>query len=261
MKIECVVVCVECEDFLAHTLPQNKNLFDRMVVVTASKDLATKRLCEFHHVECYVTDAFFKHGDKFNKGRAINEALEYLDFKEWCMLMDADIILPPRTRSILHDIPLNEQFLYGVDRLMCPNYEEWTRFALHPLPQHELAYVHVGPYPVGTRLMKLEQGGWVPLGFLQMFHRQAHWLGKPFFPTEWDSAATSDLHFAYKAPRTHRHLLPEILAFHLATQDQTDGKMGGNWMGRRTSRFGPKDPYDTGYRKEPAFDPNEKMKR
>ncbi len=263
MKIDCVIVSVDCGDYLAHTLPFNKSLFNRQLIVTAKHDTETQRICQHYNVECFVTDEFYANGDKFNKGRAINAALEHLEktggFTEWAVHQDADIVLPPLTRHILERVPLNEQFLYGIDRLMCPNYEYWAKFVQDPMPQHEQAYIHVGPYPVGTRVMKLEQGGWVPLGFFQMFHKSSNYLGKPYYPDNWDSAATSDLYFAYKWPRTHRHLIPELLAIHLATDDITYAAMGQNWLGRRTGRFGPRDPYTIGggHRPSPTPDPND----
>ncbi len=254
MKIECVVVSVDCADYLCHSLPLNKGLFDRTVVVTAGHDHETQRLCQHFNVECFVTEEFYAGGAVFNKGRAINAALEHLDFREWCVHQDADIVLPPLTRSILEGIPLSEQDLHGIDRVMCPSFDYWMRFVQNPVPQHEQAYIHVGPFPVGTRLYKREQQGWIPLGFFQMFHRESAYLGTPLYPTGYDSAASSDLHFAYRWPRTNRVLTPEIIGIHLATDDITNAAMGQNWLGRKTRRFGPRDPFTVGdqYRPRPA---------
>lgn len=264
MRIDCVVVSVDVADYLAASLPLNKGHFNRMVVPTAPHDNETKRVCQHYNVECFVTEAFYEGGDVFNKGRAINAALLHLaktgGFTEWCVQMDSDIVVPPLARAILQAVPLDEQKLYGVDRLMVPSYDAWQRFLADPMPQHEQAYVHVGPFPTGTRVMKLEQGGWVPLGFFQLFHRKAACLeAPPYYPVEWDSAATSDLYFAYKWPRTHRALIPELAVFHLATEDVTNSAMGQNWMGRKTARFAPRDPYRPhgGYRPSPRPDPNE----
>jgi hypothetical protein len=255
MNIDCVVVCVNYGDYLSHTLPLDRHLWNRQVIVTTPNDEETQSICRHYSVECLVTESVYGEGDDFNKGRAINEAMEHLEktgsLKEWIIHKDVDIVMPPLTRHILESIHLNEQFLYGIDRVMCPTYEHWGRFMQNPVAQHEMAYIHVGPYPTGTRLMKFEEGGWVPLGFFQMFHRRSNFFKKPYYPVEWDSAATSDLYFAYRWPRTHRSLIPEIIAYHLATDDITHSAMGQNWQGRRTQRFEAKDPYQL----TPAYRP------
>ena len=79
----------------------------------------TQRLCEYHHVQCVVTDAFYTNGDKFNKANGINEGLKALTKKEWVIHFDSDVYLPPLTRNILENIDLNSDTLYGVDRMMC----------------------------------------------------------------------------------------------------------------------------------------------
>jgi hypothetical protein len=56
-KLEAVIVCDQYSDFLRCTLPHNKTLFDRIVVVTSPEDRATQKICEFYHVECVKTDA------------------------------------------------------------------------------------------------------------------------------------------------------------------------------------------------------------
>ncbi len=80
-KIEAVVVCDRYSDFLRCTLPANKHLFDRIVVVTSAEDRDTQRICEFHHVECVQTDALNSRWNKFCKGAGINEGLSRLDRK------------------------------------------------------------------------------------------------------------------------------------------------------------------------------------
>ncbi len=244
MKIEALTVCVGYSDYLRHTLPTNKSIFDRFVVVTSQNDRATQNLCRYYNVDCVVN---YDWGEKFNKGKGINKGLLHLNFKNWVVHIDADIVLPPTSRYVLEQLSLNEQFIYGIDRHMVPNIELWDRFLDSPLAQHEYAYVHVGPFPIGTRIMKLEHGGYIPLGFFQLFHRQASAIkdcGAIIYPEEWQTAASSDMHFAYRWPRTQRHLLPEIIAYHLATDDITNASMGQNWEGRKTSKFGHRDIID-----------------
>ena len=73
-KMEAVVVCDRYSDFLRCTLPANKHLFDRIVVVTSAEDRDTQRICEFHHVECIKTDALNSRWNKFCKGAGINHS-------------------------------------------------------------------------------------------------------------------------------------------------------------------------------------------
>src|SRR5690348_8821234 len=98
MNIECVVVSVNYGDFLAHTLPYNKHLFNKMVVVTSAVDSRTRRVWDFHNVECQTTDEFYADGGPFNKGRGINVGLRALARTDWLVHMDADIVLPPLAR-------------------------------------------------------------------------------------------------------------------------------------------------------------------
>ena len=112
MRVDCVTVCVNFADILAHSLPVNKSLFDRMIVVTDKNDTATRRLCEHHYVECVVTDDFYMGDQAFNKGRGINRGLEALRPPDWVLHIDADIVLPARTRRMLEDIcALDPEFI------------------------------------------------------------------------------------------------------------------------------------------------------
>ena len=111
-KIEAVVICSDYSDFLRHTLPQNKFLFDRIVVVTSYEDKATRRMCEFHHVECLPTDRLNVRKGEFCKGCGINDGLARLSMGGWVVHMDADIWLPPQTRILLEQAEARP--IYGV---------------------------------------------------------------------------------------------------------------------------------------------------
>jgi gluconate kinase len=100
-KIECVVVCDRYADFLRCTLPHNKFIFDRMVVVTSFEDKETQRIFEFYHVECLKTDALESRKGHFCKADGINEGLARLSMEDWVVHLDADIWLPPLTRQVL----------------------------------------------------------------------------------------------------------------------------------------------------------------
>ncbi len=128
MIVEAVTVCVDYSDFLAHTLPLNKPHLNRLVIVTAPHDRATQRLAAHYNVECVVTEAFYRQGDRFNKGRGINAGLAVLNKRNWLLHLDADIVLPPRTRHFLDRAQLDPRAIYGIDRMMCSRFSDWARF-------------------------------------------------------------------------------------------------------------------------------------
>ena len=72
MYLEGIIVCVNYSDFLSHTLPFNKPLFNHLIVVTSPEDEKTKNLCEYYNVECVVTNEFTKNGDAFNKAKEVS---------------------------------------------------------------------------------------------------------------------------------------------------------------------------------------------
>jgi len=130
MYLEAITICVNYSDFLSHTLPYNKDHFDNLIVITDMQDDETKELCKIYDVKCFQTNIFYENGCTFNKGAAINYGLSQLEKKDWIIHLDADIYLPPLTRSILENIPLESHKLYGVDRLMCSSYEDWIKIPI-----------------------------------------------------------------------------------------------------------------------------------
>ena len=234
MKIEAVTVCVNYSDFLAHTLPHNKNHFDKIVIVTDTKDSETKRVCDYYDVMCIQTDVFYENGNKINKGKGINEGLKHLDGDGWIVHLDADIYLPPLTRSILERIDLDEETIYGVDRMMCPTYEKWIEFIDNPSPMHEgWIYVHTGAFPLGVRIAEYKNKGWEPIGFFQMWNPKASGIFE--YPKDHGSVDRSDVIFAKKFNRNKRQLIPEIISIHIDSEEMV--KMGKNWGGRQTAKF------------------------
>jgi hypothetical protein len=229
-KLEAVVTCVNYGDFLAHSLPWNKNHFDRLVVVTSHMDKLTQRVCEFHHVECLLTDRFNAHLGQFAKGAGINVGLDALDKDGWLLHLDADIVLPPLARKVLESSDLDPQRIYGADRFLVPNFAAWSEFSSQPRLQHEnQSWIHMDAFPIGTRVAIAEYG-YAPIGFFQLWHgsRQTR------YPQGHCDAAREDLAFPLQWPRNHRHLLPELLVYHLESEA---APMGANWSGRKTKPF------------------------
>lgn len=233
MKLEAVVVSVNYDDFLAHTLPLNKAMFDRLVVVTTPEDTNTAKLCEYHHVQCIQTDAFNTQGGEFRKGSGINIGLGKLDMDGWVVHLDADIALAPQTRNLLEQTDLDPTMIYGIDRFNIVGYDQWFGHTRKPKLVNEASvYVHPHVYPLATRFMSPDHGGYLPIGFFQLWNPKES--GVLTYPACHTNAGRTDMLFSAKWPRARRAMLPEIIAFHLESEKAAQGV---NWNGRQTAPF------------------------
>lgn len=220
MRLEGVIVCKDYADFLEHTLPDNLQFFDRLVVVTHYNDKATQSLCHKFGVECVQTDCMHDRGDAFNKGRAINLGLGHLLNKDWVLHLDADTLLPHNFRGLLDHARLRQENLYGADRLNVYGFEHWERFKHKRTPSHAHRYFVEPPkeFPLGARIVHHEHG-YVPIGYFQLWH------GTRRYPVHQGNAEHTDVLFACQWPRYQRVLLPEVIVYHL---DSGSGHMGQN---------------------------------
>lgn len=235
--IECVIICVNFADILAHTLPLNRNHFDKLVVVRDSRDQDTWNLCRHWHVECVTTDEFYGFDGElaFAKGNGINAGLKKLSKRGWVVHMDADILLPPRFRELVERVVRpREDTIYGIDRVMCPGFREWIAWHGKPETQHADEIFVIPPsWPLGPRIARLDGEGYVPIGFFQMWHPGVS--GVSDYPTQHGTAGRTDMLHSLRWARDKRALIPEIFAVHL----QGDIEPGmTNWRGRKMERFG-----------------------
>lgn len=237
MYLEAVTVCVDYSDFLAHTLPLNRQHFDHWIIVTSKGDFETQRLCKHYNVECLTTDKFYEEGSTFNKAKGINQALEYFSKRDWMIHIDADIVLPPNFRTMVEKMELEKDKIYGVDRLMCPNYDEWTKYIRKPKPIYQdWIFVHLNVFPIASRVADYNGEGYSPIGFFQMWHPRTSNVN--IYPENHDGADRTDMAFAKKWKRQKRQLMAEIVTIHLDSENATIESMGKNWQGRKTVPFG-----------------------
>jgi hypothetical protein len=235
LKLEAVIVCNQYADFLEHTLAHNLDFLDHVVVVTTPEDKATQALCSKFSVDMVDTHVFSEDGHKMNKGRAINLGLAHLRFRDWILHVDADILLPPRFRSMLHFAKLDKRNIYGADRLNSRGFENWMRHRDKIVPQYKFRYL-VTPqdeFPMGSRLLHKEYG-WCPIGYFQLWHHSA---GR-HYPVHQGSAEHTDVLFSVQWDRENRILLPEFFVYHL--ESEKSPTFGANWNGRKTPPFGVK---------------------
>lgn len=241
--IEAVTVCVQYDDFLSVIIPYNLPMFDRWLIVTNSKDERTRELCRKWGLDCLVSDEGDGLDGEFKKGRLIERGLQQLSANGWRVHIDADICLPRRFRQLIDYARLDQDKIYGIDRVMVKGWDQWIKMKesgyLDGLEWH---YSHSVAFPKGYEMgsrWASDLTGYVPIGFFQMWHSsQDQWRGirsKPY-PYLHNNACRTDVQHGLQWDRNRRALIPEIICVHLESEEC---KTGSNWNGRKTKRFGP----------------------
>ena len=241
MNLEAVTVCIGYADFLAQAVPYNRPLFARWIVATSPDDHATREVCRRYNLQTILTNDH-THGGEFAKGRVVERALQHLSADGWRMHLDADIVLPRNTRHMLDIAGLQEDCIYGADRVMVKSWEQWqaVRASGYLDDQHDYHCRIRFPAGIelGTRWAHPVQG-WCPIGWMQLWHSsQDEWNGvrvKPY-PLHHGNACRTDVQHSLQWDRAKRVLLPEIIAVHLESEACAKGT---NWNGRKTKPFGP----------------------
>jgi hypothetical protein len=183
-----------------------------------------------------------RRGGPFNKARLINRLLDQVSGSDWILHLDADIVLPRQLRRLLDWAHLDERCVYGADRQRITGWEEWQAFKRHvgrwDNHAHEMGHWFHPKYPMMSRLVSSIHG-YTPIGCFQLFHGSALFQNKAHlrrYPVDHGDAARTDMQFALQWDRRFRVLLPEVVILHLESEP---AKLGANWCGRTTARFGP----------------------
>lgn len=241
MRIEALTVCVGCGDLLAHTVRENRDLVDDLVVITSPDDDETREVCRRHSLH-HVLSEEHRRGGPFNKARLIQRGFDQISSADWVLHLDADIVLPKRFRHLVDWAHLDEKCIYGADRCNLVGYDAWRNLKAakgcwdNHAYENYLTFLDHGN--AGTRwASKLH--GYVPIGFFQLFHgsqmiQNGYHVRR--YPYHHGDAARTDVQFALQWDRRCRQLLPEVVVLHLESQA---AKLGANWKGRTTKRFGP----------------------
>lgn len=236
MKLEAVTVCINYSDFLKFTLPNNKQYFDKYVIVTTSDDIKTQELCKEQGVECVLIKK--EHSTELdNKGVAINKGLEVLKKDGWILHLDADIWLPPLTRTILSKFSLQPDCIYGTDRFMCESFEDWIEFLdkeeykdIH----HEWVYLNTSKFRIGKRMIQYYDEGYWPIGFFQLWNPKGSGIFS--YPNDKIGYDRDDVLHMKKWRQGKRIFIPDFIPIHLSSEKHEKGQ---NWQGRSTRTFGP----------------------
>lgn len=226
-----ITTCVNYDDYLKLTLPHAVK-WGRVIVVTDTNDYETAKLVQEHGAELYVTDAFYRNGDRFNKGRALNEAIQHVKPDGWLLLLDSDIILPPPPSDSPTIESFDKRYLFGCRRVMCDTETEWMtalrvrnwlELPLSPLPP--VRGLGKKRRVWGSRRTKNPVG---IQGYFQLWHYPTY----PHKLLEYRTAKNYDVDLGLKWPDDYRVLVPwpVYTVIHLGPRKK-------NWSGRITSTW------------------------
>lgn len=229
LRLEYVTTSVGFDDILDVTLGLNHAHFDTAIVVTSHEDKKTQGVAKKHGAICVQTDLFSKNGRKFNKGAAINDGFGHFQYHGWRAHLDSDIAVPDSfRRMVFNHTHLDHRSIYGADRVDIEG-RDGLKNASVP-PQHrDSCFLIPRTNGISPRYVDPLRG-YVPIGYFQMWHADCQ---KPY-PYSLGTAAHDDVLFAAQWPRSHRHILPTILLWHLLPEPT---RLGQNWEGRTSKRL------------------------
>jgi len=209
MDINVVTICVNYSDFLKRTLPTTMPHMNSTTIITAPFDTETIKVARDFGCKLFVTDAFYKDGDAFNKGRALENFFDDKIFSpsDWVLMLDADIALPPNARHAIESQVVNTNYLYGASRLVCPNVQGWEN----------VGTVGGGWNVSGLKLIKEREIA----GFFQLFWNRA--MQRPWFSTDWGHAGGYDSVFEQRWGKNKQWI--DLNVVHL-------GEFRKDWFGR-----------------------------
>lgn len=229
-RLTAITVCIDYADYL-EAISDNRNHFDRWIIVTSASDYATIAVCQRHDLE-FITptcasDTESPFDAAYNKGATINAALSLVPDGEWVLLLDSDVFLPNKFRSRLALRTLFKSAIYGLS----------GRRTVLSLREFQAIK---GRYP----WKMLERGERYVMGYCQLFHKGTKASAYPIrstIPGAKPSGMYDDLVFQhYFTIGNHRTV--GLQCIHV-------GASATNWHGRITPQFA-LTPTPIGARKE-----------
>lgn len=204
MNLKIVIACLNYDDYLAKTLPLNLEQHKDITIVTGAEDHATQKVCQDNNALCVISHRIHINKAPFAKGKAINDALDFIKPKEWVLLLDADIILTYGMIDRLRSMPLDKDKLYYTRRIL----DEKTRAS--------------------------EEKPW---GYFQLFNVNAEALAgrNKIYEEKFGNAAMDDSNFGLQIYSTEKRKLllkPFFDVIHIS-----HGQDRINWNGRVSPRI------------------------
>ena len=127
MNIDAITVSIDYSDYLEQIV-SNKDKFDRWLIVTHWSDKKTIEVCKKYNLEYILSKEIYADGACFAKSRAINEAIHYLQPKEWICVLDSDSLLPENFRTVVDSGVYDKETIYGCIRYTVEGVEKVENF-------------------------------------------------------------------------------------------------------------------------------------
>lgn len=120
-RIHGLTVCVGYADYLKHCLPNWLSSLSSLTIATTQDDWETRDLGDAYYDSGYscpqtvvTTGAFTKDGAVFNKGLVMETARYHMQWEDWILFFDADILPPANWADSLPELEMG--YLYGAWR-------------------------------------------------------------------------------------------------------------------------------------------------
>jgi len=211
--IQAATVCVNYSDYLEFTIDRNIQQINKWYIVTTAEDVKTQKLCKkYNNIYPIITNVFYDDGAAFNKGKGLNLAIKQFNQDDWCLILDADTILPPNVKRdilTLDDI----DGIYSYDRVFIKNKDGLIKKFKTDISNEEEIEVQGVPFN----------------GYIQLYHPTSRFLKIPCYSEIYKDASTSDHEFSKQWP-FNEHKKFTNHAIHL-------GPSYTNWSGRVTDLF------------------------
>jgi hypothetical protein len=225
-KLEGITVCVGYSDYLDITLPWNIRHFDKFVIVTHPDDTDTQAVVNKHGGLLVLCPECKGKVGGFNKGLALNTGIEQLDYTDWVLFTDSDILLPSTFRNDLLTHNLDIESMYYAARWYSPevNIVQWTEdYKKNENIIHSLPSPHRDPGSIVRDV--------APWGYFQLVNARSQVLsklGRKPCSTYFNSAGGVDKQFHERWPPSRKRFsgYDVVHLFH--------GEFGANWRGRTT---------------------------
>lgn len=211
--IEAITSCVGYSRLLNITLPNNLNYIDKVVVVTSPDDHATIEVCnKYERVICVITDSFFRDQNgainprfKFNKGAGLNQGIHKLEYNDWILNIDVDILIRKSFYSDFYHISKISDYksiVYTYPRIHVVNHTQIDGMLSHRL---------YGMRPIQVNIANNE-GHNVAIGYFQLFHRSLPHPRRQYYREDITNAGKIDTDFSkalinYKKRDDHTYLM------------------------------------------------------